>query len=141
MYSKGHVKSEKKKRLCLPEAAALAALAFICIWPIAVCKASPPIPPPQTPIDTLANLSLEKLLEVEVETVSKHKQLATETAAATTVLTNEDLIRAGVRSLPEALRLVPGINVAQVDASRWAISARGFNGLFADRILILIDGR
>jgi len=135
------VKSEKKKRLCLPEAAALAALAFICFWPIAVCKASPPIPPPQTPIDTLANLSLEKLLEVEVETVSKHKQLATETAAATTVLTNEDLIRAGVRSLPEALRLVPGINVAQVDASRWAISARGFNGLFADRILILIDGR
>jgi len=51
--------------------------------------------------------------------------------------------RAGLReiSLPAALRLVPGLQVARIDASKWAISARGFNNRFANKLLVLIDGR
>ncbi|MFH1571109.1 MAG: TonB-dependent receptor plug domain-containing protein, partial [Gemmatimonadota bacterium] len=57
------------------------------------------------------------------------------------VLTGEDLRRAGVTSIPEALRLVPGVQVARIDANKWAVSARGFNGRFAQKLLVLVDGR
>lgn len=62
-------------------------------------------------------------------------------AAAVFVVTDEDLRRSGVTSIPEALRLVPGLQVARIDANKWAISARGFNGRFANHLLVLIDGR
>ncbi|MBN8549467.1 MAG: TonB-dependent receptor plug domain-containing protein [Deltaproteobacteria bacterium] len=89
----------------------------------------------------LADMSLEALMNLEVTSVSKREELARHAAAAVFVLTNEDIRRSGATSIPEALRLVPGLNVAKIDSSRWAITARGFNGLFASKLLVLIDGR
>ncbi len=88
-----------------------------------------------------AELSLEELMRVEVTSVSKKKEVLGETAAAVFVITEDDIRRSGVTSVPEALRLAPGLHVARVDANRWAISARGSNGLFANKLLVLIDGR
>ncbi len=61
--------------------------------------------------------------------------------AAVYVLTSEDIMRSGATSIPEALRLVPGVDVARVNANSWAISVRGFNGTLDDKLLVLIDGR
>lgn len=63
------------------------------------------------------------------------------TAAAVFVVTREDIRRSGATSISELLRMVPGLQVARLDANEWAISARGFNDRFADKLLVLIDGR
>ncbi len=89
----------------------------------------------------LADLSIEQLMDEPVTSVSKKEIHLEESAAAISVVTQEDIRRLGISSIPEALRLVPGMDVAQVGASRWAISARGFNGEFANKLLVLIDGR
>jgi iron complex outermembrane receptor protein len=89
----------------------------------------------------LADLSLEQLLRVEVTSVTKSKQDLQLAAAAIHVISADDIRRSGASSLPDALRLVPGIHVAQIDGNKWAISARGFNGRFANKLMVLIDGR
>jgi len=89
----------------------------------------------------LADLSIEQLMEIPVYSVSKKMEKMTESSAATYVITAEEIARAGYTSIAEALRVVPGIQVARVDANKWAISARGFNGIFANKLLVLIDGR
>jgi iron complex outermembrane receptor protein len=61
--------------------------------------------------------------------------------AAIYVLTDEDIRRSGQRNIPDALRMVPGLDVARLDSNKWAISSRGFNGRFADKLLVMIDGR
>ncbi len=86
-------------------------------------------------------MSLEDLVFVEVTSVSKKAERASETAAAIFVISEEDIRRSGAKSIPEALRLAPGLIVGQIDSNSWAISARGFNGQFADKLLILMDGR
>jgi iron complex outermembrane receptor protein len=97
-------------------------------------------PPSGPPVD-LTELSLEELMDVEVTSVSKRAEPISAAAAAVFVLTQEDLRRSGATSIPEALRMVPGVEVARIDANKWAISARGFNGRFANKLLVLIDGR
>lgn len=87
------------------------------------------------------NLSVEELLNVKVTSVSKKAQSLNDAAAAVFVITNEDIKRAGATNIPDALRLAPGLDVAKIDASKWAVSARGFNGRFANKLLVLIDGR
>ena len=67
--------------------------------------------------------------------------LLSDAAAAVFVITSEDIRRSGVTSIPEALRMAPGIQVGRIDASKWAITARGFNGRFANKLLVLMDGR
>ena len=89
----------------------------------------------------LASLSLEDLMEIEVDLVSRQPERVLDVPAAIAVLTTDDLRRAGVRELPEALRLVPGMHVGRVDANKWAVTTRGFNSLFANKLLVLIDGR
>ncbi len=90
----------------------------------------------------LTDMSLEDLMAVEVTTtVSRKAQRLSDTAAAVFVITAEDLRRSGVTSIPEALRMVPGLEVARLDANRYAITARGFNGNFANKLLVLMDGR
>ncbi len=89
----------------------------------------------------LGLMSIEELLEIEVTSVSKHPQKVSEAPAAITVLTGEDIRRSGVTSVPEALRMVPGMHVAQIDGNKWAITSRGFNDQFANKLLVLIDGR
>ena len=91
----------------------------------------------------LTVLSLEELMEIEVTvtSVSKKSQKISEAPAAIFVISQEDIRRSGATSIPEILRMVPGLEVARIDANKWAISSRGFNGRFANKLLVLIDGR
>jgi iron complex outermembrane receptor protein len=91
--------------------------------------------------EDLADASLEDLMKVEVTTVSKKEQTLSRTAAAVFVIGQEDIERSGATNIPDLLRIVPGLNVAQINASTWAISARGLNGQFSNELLVLIDGR
>lgn len=92
-------------------------------------------------MDKLLNMSIDDLLNQDVTSVSKKSEKLSKSPAAISVLTQEDIQRSGARSIPEALRLVPGLDVAQVDSQQWAVSARGFNDVFADKLLVLQDGR
>lgn len=89
----------------------------------------------------LTDLSIEELMSRKVVTASRTEQTFSDTAAAVFVINQDDIRRSGVNSIPEVLRLVPGIHVARIDSSKWAISARGFNGRFANNLLVLMDGR
>ena len=89
----------------------------------------------------LAEMSLEELMNIEVYSVSKRGQSLHDSAAAIYVLTQDDIRRSGATSIPEALRWVPGIEVAHIDSSIWAITSRGFNERFGNKLLVLIDGR
>ncbi len=92
-------------------------------------------------IQSLKRMSLDDLMNVEITSVSKKEEKLSEAPAAVYVLTQDDIHRSGATSIPEALRLVPGLDVARIDAHTWAISSRGFNGEFANKLLVLIDGR
>ena len=94
----------------------------------------------QKPAD-LADLSLEELLQIEVYSVSRRSEPIGDAPAAVYVIDREAIRRSGVTSLPDALRLVPGMEVARIDANKWGVAARGFNGRFANKLLVLIDGR
>jgi iron complex outermembrane receptor protein len=88
-------------------------------------------------------MSLEDLMNIDVEvtSVSKTAEKGREAAAAVFVITHEDIRRSGATSIPELLRTVPGLSVARLDANKWAITSRGFNDQFANKLLVLIDGR
>jgi iron complex outermembrane recepter protein len=89
----------------------------------------------------LKTLSIEELMEIDVTSVSRRREPYFAASAAVAVVTQEELRRSGVTSLPQALRLVNSLHVAQQSQSTWAISARGFNSATADKLLVLIDGR
>lgn len=93
------------------------------------------------PARALKSMSLEQLFDLEVTSVSQKPESLSRAAAAVHVVTQDDLRRSGVRSFPEALRYIPGVEVARVDARQYAITARGFNGTVANKLLVLIDGR
>ncbi len=86
-------------------------------------------------------LSIEELLDIDVTSVRRSAEPIGRTAAAITVLTSEDIRRSGATTLPEVLRLIPGLHVARFNATSWAISARGFNSTAANKLLVMIDGR
>jgi iron complex outermembrane recepter protein len=89
----------------------------------------------------LNQLSLEELGNVEVTTASKNPEPLSKTPAAIYVITQADIQRSGATSLPEALRLAPGVEVARIDADHWSVAIRGFAGQFSKSLLVLIDGR
>jgi len=89
----------------------------------------------------LKKLGLEELMNMEVTTASKRAEKLAEVPAVIQVITGDDIRRSGASSIPEALRLAANLQVAQVASSQWAISARGFNGTAANKLLVLIDGR
>jgi iron complex outermembrane receptor protein len=91
--------------------------------------------------DPLKQLSLEQLGNVEVTTTSKEPEQVWRTAAAIYVITEDDIRRSGATSIPEVLRLAPGVEVARVDSNQWAIGIRGFGNSFSKSVLVLIDGR
>jgi iron complex outermembrane receptor protein len=105
--------------------AAFAALAASCIWGQG----------------GLADASLEQLLNTPVMSVSKKQESLAHTAAAVFVISQEDIRRSGALTLPDVLRLVPGVEVAQINNNSWAISIRGFKQRYSNKVLVLIDGR
>ena len=93
------------------------------------------------PVADLTTMSLEQLLNVQVTSVSRHSEKLSSAPAAVHVISGEEIQRSGVTSIPEALRLSPGMEVGRVDAHNWAVTSRGFNDLFANKLLVLMDGR
>jgi iron complex outermembrane receptor protein len=89
----------------------------------------------------LADASLEQLLNTPVTSVSKKEQKLARTAAAVFVISQDDIRRSGAVTLPDVLRMVPGVDVAQIDANAWAITIRGFNNRYSSKLLVLVDGR
>ena len=88
-----------------------------------------------------SNMSIEELANIEISSVSKKKESLSDATAAVFVITQEDIRRSGYTSLPEVLRLAPNLQVARVDSSQYAITARGFNDTLTNQLLVLIDGR
>jgi len=95
----------------------------------------------QQPPKDLTGTSLEDLMNIKVTSASKTEQKISDVAAAIFVITQEDIRRSGATNIPDLLRIVPGVQVAQVNANKWAISARGLNDLYSNELLVLIDGR
>lgn len=91
--------------------------------------------------EDLLNLPLEDLLKIEIRSASRKVQQVQDVAAAVFVISRDDILRSGVRTIPEALRMAPGVEVARIANNRWAVSIRGFNGRFANKLLVLKDGR
>jgi len=89
----------------------------------------------------LADASLEDLMNIEVTTVSKKEQKLSQAPAAIYVITREDIRRSGMTAIPDLLRMVPGLQVGQMQAGAWGVSARGFNSQNSDKMLVLVDGR
>jgi len=101
--------------------------------PVASANANPPA--------NLDNLSLEELVNVQVTSVSRKETDLFTAPTAIYVISEEDIRRSGMTTIPELLRMVPGLDVARISGNEWAINARGFNGLAADQLLVLVDGR
>jgi iron complex outermembrane recepter protein len=90
---------------------------------------------------SVLNLSLEELMQMTVVSVSKKAQSLAQTAAAVFVIKSDDIRRSGASNIPEALRLAPGVQVAAIGQNKWSVSIRGFNSRFANKLLVLVDGR
>ena len=100
--------------------------------------------------DGILNLDIDQLaqtpvvvpsMDIPVTSVTKEASTVGRSAAAVFVITNEMIRRSGATCIPEALRMAPGVEVAQVSSNTWAVTIRGFNGAFANKLLVLIDGR
>ena len=89
----------------------------------------------------LTAFTIEDLMNITITSASRKQERADEVAAAVFVITADDIRRSGMATLPDLLRLVPGVQVAQINANKWAVSVRGFNGLYANKLLVLVDGR
>lgn len=89
----------------------------------------------------MLDLSIEELMKIEVTSASRRSQKLSEVPSAIFVITQDDIRRSGATSIPEALRMAPGVEVARVGTDKWSISIRGFNGRFANKLQVLIDGR
>jgi iron complex outermembrane receptor protein len=110
----------------------------LCLFCLRAC----PLANAQQPnAGDLADQSLEDLMNVEVTSASKKEQKLSRVAAAIFVITQEDIRRSGATNIPDLLRMVPGLDVSQINSNTWAISARGFNSQFANKLLVLVDGR
>src|ERR1700722_16752339 len=92
------------------------------------------------PVD-LTQLNLEDLMNVQVTSVSKREQKLSTAGAAIYVINQEDIRRSGATNIPDLLRMVPGVHVAQINQHTWAISIRGFTDKYGDEVLVMIDGR
>jgi iron complex outermembrane recepter protein len=101
-------------------------------------KNSQSAPSPQT---DLTEVSIENLMNVEVTSVSRTEQKLSRVAAAIFVITQEDIRRSGATNIPDLLRMVPGLDVAEINGSTWAIGSRGFNQQFANKLQVMVDGR
>ncbi|WP_207690808.1 TonB-dependent receptor plug domain-containing protein [Desulfonema limicola] len=95
---------------------------------------------PENNID-FTEFSLEELKNIKITSASKKPEKVSKTAAAVFVISNEDICRSGATSIPEILRMVPGVQVARISATEWAVNMRDVNQLFANKLLVLMDGR
>jgi iron complex outermembrane recepter protein len=117
-------------------------LAFVCAgsgW--AQSQTPPATSPPIAASSDLTQMSIEDLMNLEVTSGAKKEEPLQRTAAAIFVITSEDIRRSGATNLPDVLRMAPGLDVSQTNANSWNVSSRGFNDAFANKMLVLVDGR
>src|SRR5580765_6056093 len=95
----------------------------------------------QKPTHELSQMSIEDLMNIEITSASRKEQRAADAAAAVFVITHDDIRRSGMTTIPDLLRLAPGVQVAQINSNKWAVSVRRFNALYANKLLVLVDGR
>ena len=93
------------------------------------------------PTDDLTKVGVEELFSVQVTSVGRKSQRLSKAPAAVFVVTAEDIHRSGATSIPEALQWVPGLTVLRIDGRSWSVSARGSARQYANKILVMIDGR
>lgn len=130
-----------------------AAVLFFLLAPQFPLRAQPATPPEAEAVEVaipaakaaaptdITQLELENLLNIKITSVAKKEQTLLDAAAAVYVISQEDIRRSGATSIPELLRLVPGMDVARINGNTWAISVRGFNSRYANKLLVMIDGR
>jgi iron complex outermembrane receptor protein len=111
--------------------------------PTAIAQGGSTPAPPQGPgsASSLKSLTLEQLSDVEVVTYNKTPSDLMKTPAAIYVITSDDILRSGATSIADALRLAPGVEVARISSTTWAIGIRGLQNNFSKSVLVLIDGR
>jgi iron complex outermembrane recepter protein len=126
-------RKEKGLRFCL----LCCALTWISVVALPASGAEPETPPPTEVLE----LSLERLMDVSVISASRKTQTLSDVSSAVFVINQEDIRTSGATTIPDLLRMVPGVQVARIDGSSWAVSIRGFNGTFANKLLVMIDGR
>ena len=120
---------------------ALAAVVCFTVLASGSVAAQQPVTTTASQLPTLKQLTLEELLDVDVTLPLRRPVRVMDAAAAVSVITNEDLWRSGAVSLPEALRMAPGLFVGRFSSASWVISSRGFASTSANKLLVLIDGR
>ena len=108
---------------------------------IFICSSLTSVAQKQISPAELKKLSVEELMNVRVTLVSRTPQHLRNAASAVQVITGDEIKRSGAASIPDALRLFPHIQVAQLNSSAWIIGTRGFNTIFANKLLVMIDGR
>jgi iron complex outermembrane recepter protein len=124
------------------EECVLIVIVLVCSMAVpAESQTGPPVAHPASVTGDLTQMSIEDLMNLEVTSGAKKEEPIQRTAAAIFVITGEDIRRSGATTLPDALRMVPGLDVAQISGNTWAISSRGFNDAFANKMLVLVDGR
>lgn len=106
-----------------------------------LAQAAIPASAQETGSAEVLDLPLERLLDVSVVSASRKTQLLSDVTSAVFVINQEDIRHSGATTIPDLLRMVPGVQVASIDANSWAVSIRGFNGTFANKLLVMIDGR
>jgi len=117
-------------------------LAFVLTNPLrAQTVPDVPVEPASPAVNSLKTLSVEELMDIEVTSVSRQPEKLLDAPSAIQVITNDDIVRSGANSIPEALRLADNLEVAQQNSHDWNISARGFNTDLANKLLVMIDGR
>jgi iron complex outermembrane receptor protein len=113
----------------------IACCGVLLAWPCGANSGAP------DQLDELKAMSFEELMNVEVSSVSRTEESLRDAAAAVAVITREDIRRSGATTIPDALRLVPGIHVGEQTSSSWAVSARGFSNVNSEKLLVLSDTR
>ena len=95
----------------------------------------------QSGLTDLRLATLEELMSIEVTSASRREQRVEDVPAAVYVIGRDEIRRSGMTSIPELLRLAPGVQVARINSNKWAVSVRGFNSLYSNKLLVMVDGR
>lgn len=126
---------------CIGQLASHAKSAYLFATALLASAWAPSALSAESPILDIKRLTITELMDIDVYSASRRPEPAKNTPSAIHVLTGEEIRRSRVTSVPGALRLVPGVQVARVDANKWAVSIRGFNGRTTNKLLVLVDGR
>ena len=118
-------------------------LTLCCTYAASLCAEDPSVEkkPAKPEGRDVFDLNVDELVNVRITSVSRREERVLQADSAIYVITQEDIRRSGITHVAEALRLAPGVNVAQANSNKWAVSVRGFQGVFSNKLLVLVDGR